>query len=301
MVEVWNEAFTGRGAVPLVNSTPLEQFLFAKPIFDPEGLILAEENGQTIGFAHAAISPAPSAEPAPVGVVCVLGVKRAHRRHGVGTELLRRCEAYLMERGAGTIQAGPAWPHNPFYLGLYGGCDSPGFLASDPLAEPFFLSRGYQITKRFLVLQKDLAQPIKILDPRFGPLRSRLEITGNTPRRLPDFWQECILGFIEPVELRVIDRASSNILARTLVWEMEGFARRWNGPAIGILRFQVEAPSRRQGIGKFLLAHLLRQVREQFFDTAEIHLESTNEDAIRFLQTLAFNEVDFGHVYTRTG
>ena len=118
---------------------------------------------------------------------------------------------------------------------------------------------------------------------------------------LPGFWQECILGFIEPVELRVIDRSSGKNLARTLVWEMEGFARRWNGPAIGILRFEVEAELRRTGVGKFLLAHLLRQVREQFFQTAEIHLESTNGDAIRFLQSLAFQEVDFGHVYTRTG
>ena len=38
-----------------------------------------------------------------------------------GTELLHRCESYLAGKGAKTLFAGPMAPHNPFYLGLYGG------------------------------------------------------------------------------------------------------------------------------------------------------------------------------------
>src|SRR5688572_10695523 len=41
IVDVWNECFTGRGAVTLRNSTPLETLVFAKPIFDPAGFFLA--------------------------------------------------------------------------------------------------------------------------------------------------------------------------------------------------------------------------------------------------------------------
>lgn len=298
LAAIWNEVFPNRGAVALVNSTPLEQFVFAKPSFDPAGLFLALEDNQVVGFAHAALSPAPTGN-APVGVICVIGVRAAYRRRGIGTQLLQRCHEYLKSKEAATLQAGPCWPHNPFYLGLYGGCDSPGFLRTDPLAEPFFLKHGYQVQRRVMVLQKDLEQPIKIPDPRFMGLRGKLEILGCMPRRLPEPWQELILGFIEPVELRVEDRGSGQVLARTLAWEMEGFGRRWGGSAIGVLRFEVDAAVRRQGIGKFLLAHLLRQVREQFFKTAEIHLESTNEDAIRFLQSLNFQEVDLGQVYER--
>jgi len=296
---VWNEAFPNRGAVPLVNSTPLEQFVFAKPIFDPAGLLIAEEDGNVAGFAHAALSTGPDGNDA-VGVIFVLAVRTAYRRRGIGTELLRRCEEYLRAKGARTLQAGGCWPHNLFYLGLYGGCDSPGFLKSDALAEPFFLSRGYQVTRRFLVFQKDLEQTIKIADSRFMQHRNKLEVVGSMPRRLPGYWQECILGFIEPVELRVEDQQTHQTLARTLVWEMEGFARRWGGPAMGVLRFEVDASVRRLGVGKFLLAYLLRQVREQFFRVAEVHLESTNQKAIQFLQSLAFQEEDIGQVFTRT-
>ena len=41
LVEVWNQAFTGRGTVGLRTATPLERFVFAKTYFDPAGLIVA--------------------------------------------------------------------------------------------------------------------------------------------------------------------------------------------------------------------------------------------------------------------
>ena len=41
LVQIWNEAFTGRGAVKLAHSSPLEFHVFAKPYFDPEGLTVA--------------------------------------------------------------------------------------------------------------------------------------------------------------------------------------------------------------------------------------------------------------------
>src|SRR5881227_3313044 len=86
LVEIWNEAFTGRGAVSLRNGSPLERLIFAKPIFDPAGLILAQKDNEYVGFAHAAM--AQEAQPG-AGVVCAIGVRPGFRRQGIGTELLR--------------------------------------------------------------------------------------------------------------------------------------------------------------------------------------------------------------------
>lgn len=301
LVEVWNEAFTGRGAVILRNSSPLERFVFAKPIFDPAGLILAEENGACLGFAHAALAPCEqySSVPGPVGIVCLLGVRPAYRRRGIGAELLRRCEEYLRERGARSLFAGGHWPFNPFYLGLYGGSDSPGFLTSDPHAEPFFLRHNYQIVQKTLVMQRLLNQPVRIADPRFVPHRQRYNVLANSPRSLDGPWKECILGFIEPLELVLEDRETGASVARALVWEMEGFGSRWNRPSIGILGFEVDAGLRRQGVGKFLLWQLLRQVQEQFFELAEVHLQENNQPAIQFVKNLAFEHVDTGQVFLK--
>src|SRR5262249_38307850 len=155
----------GRGAVVFPNSTLLERFVFSKPIFDPSGLFVAHEEGRCVGFAHAAMSQACSvqSELEPVGVICLIGVRPSHQRQGIGSELLRRSEEYLRKQGAKTLRGGPHWPHNPFYLGLYGGCDSPGFLASDIRAEPFFTRHSYRPVSKILVMQRVLDHTIKII------------------------------------------------------------------------------------------------------------------------------------------
>jgi ribosomal protein S18 acetylase RimI-like enzyme len=295
-VEIWNEAFTGRGAVRLRNTSPLERFVFAKPIFDPAGLFVAEENNRRLGFAHAAMT---QADQPGVGVICALGVRPETRRRGIGTELLRRCENYLRERGAKTLHAGPHWPFNPFYPGLYGGCDSPGFLASDPQAEPFFLRHQYEVSLKTLVMQRLLDQPMKIIDPRFAPHRQRFQVRACSPRSLHGYWKECILGFLDPLELQLEDKQAGTVAAVSLVWEMDLFGQRWNRPAIGIMGFEVEPKLRRLGIGKFLLSQLLRQVQEQYFEIAEVHLRQDNQPAIQFLKSLAFEHIDTGQVFTR--
>ncbi len=146
LVRVWNEALTGRGAVPLPTASALEEYVFAKPYFDRAGLTVALDDGQAVGFAHAGFGPAAdeSALSPSAGVVCALAVRPGFRRRGIGSELLQRSEAFLAGRGAATIEAGPMPPNNPFYLGLYGGSESAGFLESDAAADPFLLRRGYQ-------------------------------------------------------------------------------------------------------------------------------------------------------------
>lgn len=297
LVDVWNATFTGRSAVLLPNGTLLERFLFSKPLFDPAGLFIAEDEDDCIGFAHAALAEPPGVPRA--GVVCLVGVRPEWRRRGVGTELLRLCETYLRQRDAAPLYAGGRWPFNPFYLGLYGGSESPGFLTSDAAAEPFFLSRGYRVERRAVVLQRGLEQPVRLFDPRFLTLRNRFEIHFAAPRTLGSAWRECVLGAADPVEASVVDRHSGAPVGRTLVWEMDGFSWRWQRPAIGFLDFEVEPPFRRQGLGKFFLLHLLRQLQEQFFIVAEVHLDAANAPALKFLANSGFEQVDTGHAYRK--
>ena len=154
LVAVWNEAFKHRGSPQLANNTLIERYVFAKSIFDPKGLIVAESNGAVVGWAHAAMSGNPF-NAQPVGVVCLIGVVPKHQRQGIGSELLKRSEQYLRDQGAEVLTAGGHWPNNPFYMGLYGGCESPGFLVSDPLAEPFFTqARLSRSSRRSCVLQR---------------------------------------------------------------------------------------------------------------------------------------------------
>jgi ribosomal protein S18 acetylase RimI-like enzyme len=297
LAHVWNETFTGRGAVRLASSTPLERFVFSKPLFDPEGLFVAEEGENLVGFAHAALGP-PDERP-PAGVICLLGVLPSVQKHGIGTELLSRCEEYLRLRVAGPIYAGGRWPRNPFYMGLYGGGESPGFLRSDSLAEPFFLRHGYHVDHQVLVMQRPLEAPFKLFDPRFLTLRQRFDLRVDYPRTLRGWWRECVVGYLDPLEFVLVDRQSGQPAARTLIWDMEGFAQRWRRASVGILDFEVLPDYRRQGLGKLFLSYIMRQVQEQFFQLVELHLPESNAQARCFLEGLGFEHVDTGQVFVR--
>jgi ribosomal protein S18 acetylase RimI-like enzyme len=302
LAEVWNEAFTGRGEVRLRHSSPLENYVFAKSYFDRAGLIVAVEDGKHVGFAHAGFGPdeAQSALCKANGVICAIGVRPSYRRRGIGSELLRLCESYLTDSGARTLYAGPKAPFNPFYFGLYGGSDLPGFLVSNADAESFLRRHGYERHSTTLVLQRSLVEPLQAVDGRFPGLRRQYEVRIAPKRGAGTWWQECTQGPVETVDFFLEDKTTTEAVARTSVWEMDGFSWRWNQPAVGIVEIEVREDLRRQGLGKFVLTQLLRYLQEQFFGLAEIHVSEQDQPALNLLQGLGFKQVDAGRLYKKT-
>lgn len=299
LVEVWNEAFTGRGAAQLRNASPLERHVFAKPYFDPDGLIVAHEDATCAGFIHAGFGPNrnESALSTASGVICLLGVRPAYRDRGIGAELMDRATAYLRGKGARTIYAGQLRPLTPFYLGLYGGCDLPGFLASDEAAAPFLESCGYRACDTCLVFQRRLDQALNLVDARFAALRRKYTMRMVPRSGAGTWWQEAVLGPLEPFEFRLEETATSRIVARAEAWEMEGFSWRWGVPSAGILSMQVREDLRRQGLGKFLVSQILRYLQEQYYGIIEVQVMERNQACVKLFQTLGFEQVDFGRQY----
>lgn len=298
LVELWNASLAGRGAVTLRGNNSLERHVFAKPFFDPAGLVLAEDNHRVIGFGHFGGVRSSETDEA-TGVTCALVVHPQYRRKGIGSQLLYRGEEYLVEHGAKQMQAGGHGQLSPFYAGLYGGAGSPGFLKSDPVAEPFFKRHRYAVRDTILVMQRKLDQPIKTPDPRFCELRNRFNIVMGSPRTLGGWWEECTLGCLEPIEFVVEDREKNEIVGRALIWEMEGFSHRWGKPAIGLLNFEVRDDYRGQGLGKLLLTHVLRQIQEQFFEVAEAQISEKNLIAQSFLRSAGFETIDRGQIFAK--
>jgi len=302
LVNVWNESFTSRGAVALRSATLLEYFLFAKSYFDPEGLIVADDDGKAVGFALAGFGPTDDGgrlDPT-TGVVCALGVVPARRKQGVGSELASRAEDYLRRRGARAIHAGPMPPWNPFTFGLYGGSQSPGFLDSDAPARPFFERRGYAPHTTRLVFQRTLERPPVVTDGRFAAYRPRYEIQVG-PLRETTWWQECVYGPLEMHDYRLTEKTTGRWAARAALWEMEPFGPTWNEHAVGVAALEVVPDMRRKGLGKFLMAQILRHLHEQFFTVAEMQAPETNGPAADLIRGLGFTQVDRGVSLRREG
>jgi ribosomal protein S18 acetylase RimI-like enzyme len=298
LLAVWNEAFTQRGSPRLISNTLLERYALAKSIFDPKGLTVALNDGNVVGWAHAGMSGNPF-NTQPTGVTCLVGVRPALRRQGIGTELLQRSEQYLRQRGAEILLAGGHWPNNPFYMGLYGGCESPGFLQSDEPAEPFLVKNGYHVQYKIRVLQRKLDQPMRMFDPRFVPMRQRFELQFGSPRRLMSPWHELVHGWVDPLQFVLNDKQSGGWVARTLVWEMDAFSFYWQRPSVGIFDFEVNPAYRRDGVGRYFLSLIMKYIQEQFFTLVEIQLDETNANGLDFLRSLDFEHVDTGQVFVR--
>jgi len=302
LVEVWNESLTGRGAVRLRGSLPLEYCVFAKPYFDPAGLVLAHEDGVCAGFAHAGFGANETASGLShaAGATCMLAVRPAFRRRGIGSELLRRSEEYLRQRGARSAFVGAHRPVDPFYLGLYGGSELPGLLDSDDGAGQFFSRRGYVRRQATAVLQRRLSEPLRLLDPRCPALRQRYELHVEAPpARDSTWWETCVFGLIEPLRFALVERPAPTAVASLLVYELEGFSWRWGQPAVGLARLQVRPELRRQGLARLLLFQALRYVQDQCFELAEIQVPEENEACLRLCQGLGFTRVDTGRLYQR--
>jgi ribosomal protein S18 acetylase RimI-like enzyme len=302
LAQLWNACFTERGAVVFRGTTLMEYFLYAKPYFDPAGLIQACAGEEMVGFVLAAFGPNAdgSALNPETGMICLLGVHPGHRRQGIGTELLRRAEEYLAGHGARELYAGPLGNFSPFGFGLYGGSQSPGFLESETLSRPFFEARGYKVHKTCQVLQRPLDMPIVVSDGRFAAHRQRFEIHAG-PYHDATWWQECVLGPVELHDFRMRDKNTHRVLARANLWEMETFNTRWNEHAIGFLDLEVAADSRRQGLARFLLAQLLRHLQDQFFSLVEFQVLDDNLPCQQLLRGLGFQQVDVGRHYRKEG
>jgi GNAT superfamily N-acetyltransferase len=300
MVQVWNEACTSRGSFPLRGPLSLERFVFSKPYFDPQGLIIAEEDGKVIGFGHAGFGADPAEKflVSDTGVICAVVVRPSHQRRGIGSELLARCEQYLAGLGAKDYQAGPYYPRNPFYFGMYGGSDNAGFLISDLAADPFFKACGYKATAACRVVERALSTPLP-RDPRFQNLRTRYDTQLVPQPGLSSWWQECAIGQIEPVEFRLVDKLTGLRAAHLLAWEMDGFRVGVTQGVAGLLSLHVRSDMRRQGLARYLLAQVIAYLMQQSFTLIETHVPETNEPAHQLLKGMGFQEIDRGQTFHR--
>ena len=303
LVDVWNEALTARGSYPIRTPGVFERWVFSKTYFTPDDVVVAwdAEANTVAGFALVGFGPNAdlSALDPTRGVICAVLVRPAYRRRGIGRELTRRAEENLRGRGATDVVVGSAWPNNPYLFGVYGGSNSPGVLASEPDADGFLRTLGYAPVPARVVFQKKLDAPLTVADPRFGLLRRRYDMQALRTAAVGSWWQDCVWGTLEPVELRMVDKLTDLPAARALLWELEGFSWKWNHPSAGVIDVQVRPDLRRQGLAKLLLSQVLRFLQDQFFAVAELHIPADDPAAMGLCQSLGLDEVDRGFVYRK--
>lgn len=298
---LWREAGLGRGAATELDADSLETVVFAQPYFDRNGLILAVDGDQIVGFVHAGFRATADERHLlnDEGMIYVVIVAASHRRQGIGRELIRRAEEYLQSRGATALFAGPAAPWDGFYFGIYGGSQPAGFLESDPLAQPFLTAIGYVPYQRQLIFQRSLEEKGDPVGLRLMSVRRATKlgaVPGATP---PTWWSQTRMGRLDSLTLSLLPKAGGEPLAEIMVVGLDHYMATWRQRAIGLLDLHVPEANRRKGYAQALLVEVCRRVKTDLITLVECHVEEGNEAGIKTLKSAGFQQIDAGVVYRR--
>jgi ribosomal protein S18 acetylase RimI-like enzyme len=301
LAEVWRLSAPERGFMQPMSVELFERHVLSKPYFDRHGLIVAEDEGKLIGFAHSGFGASDdfSTLSRLFGVVCLILVRPEGQRSGIGGELLKRSEEYLRSAGSKVIYAGAVHPLDPFYLGLYGGSELPGVLDSLQAAHPFLVTRGYDEVDRVAVLERDLAEFRPLVDRNQMQIRRKTSVEVQYEPSSATWWEACNFGCFDRIRFDLKHRDTGKRIARTTGWMLDPISRTWGVRAVGLVDLEVDEAFRRQGHGSFLLGEAFRRLQEQGVMVAQVQTMQRNTAALALYQKLGFHQTDGGTVYRK--
>lgn len=309
IAQLWNQSELGRGAVSGSIPHDWETVVYSQSFFDPRGMILACHDGRIVGMVHAGFGCNESESQLLYsdGVVCVVVVHPEYRRQGIGRELMRRAEEYLAAAGATQFYAGSSFPRDPYYFGLYGGCQPSGFLTSDPAAAPFMEALKYQPAERHIIYHRSNVREQDPVTFRIVSLRRKYGIVVSHQPPDASWWWTCRYGRVDslrfdlvPLKMGQPDLSGEPVASATIVG-LDLYAHKWGERAIGVTEFSVNKAERRRGLGQHLTVEICRRLREEQVGYVEGHVTADNEAIISMLMSSGFQTIDEGVVYQRQG
>jgi ribosomal protein S18 acetylase RimI-like enzyme len=301
LAEIWRSQPSQRGVTQGVSAGMLEQFVFSKPYFDPDGLIVALDDQQPVGFAHASFGPNEerTALDTQLGTTQLLMLRPEHRDAGLADELLGRAEGYLRDRGAKVLYGGGIKPLDGFYLGLYGGSELPGVLVTDLAFHDACLRNGYREIDRVEVLHRDVSRFRLPFSREQRRLRREVMCKEAYCPPARSWWDACTHGSFERLYFRLEQLSTGAEMAHVWFWDIEPLSTSWGVPTCGMFDMYVAPEARRKGYAAHLLSEAFDRLRRRDIVLVEAHVMQTNTPALELYKKLGYTHVDQGIVFRK--
>jgi ribosomal protein S18 acetylase RimI-like enzyme len=198
------------------------------------------------------------------------------------------------------VYAGGQSPLNPFYWGIYGGSEWAGILTTHATFLRGVTQAGFLPVSTTVLLEADLTTP-EPRDPRSVLIRrqARVEVTEDALPR--DWWEGLAIGEFRPTRFRLLSKADESELAHATTWDMNWFGRGDGHSRIGLIDLEVAPGLRRKGYGRFLIAEIFRQARDELVTRIEVQTRATNVPALALYESLQFEPVETAILYREPG
>jgi ribosomal protein S18 acetylase RimI-like enzyme len=308
LVKLWNRTVPEPGAARPLSVYELDTHALGLAYFEAAGLIVAERDGQIVGFVHAGFGPelpVESSQPfqlsRDMGTVAMLVVDPMESDSELAGGLIRAAEQYLQTRGARVVYAGGLFPLNPFYWGLYGGSEGSGILAGQVGFQRSLVELGYEPVNSTVFLQADLAiaEP---RDPRAAVIRRLTQFEVQDDPLPRHWWEGSALSEFHLATIRLLSKSDNTTeLAHASTWDMNWFGRSDGRTRMGLIDLEVPAEHRRKGYGRFLVSEIFRRARANLIDLVEVQTAATNQPALALYASLGFRPIDQATLYRRPG
>ncbi len=306
LVDIWRHQPPFRGQVSAVSRVVLDHHVFSKPYFDAEGLILAIETSadqrKPLGFVHAGFdaNPALSDVDFGVGIISQLKVVPGEQQGEIADGLMRRGLEYLKSRGAQEAHCGSHFPRAPFYLGLYGGSQVPGFLVEDEIAIAAAGRAGFETNDKIVVMERKLAGFRTIVDREQMALRRQYQINAVADPLESSWWESCTVGMAERDRFSVYHKSNQIVCGSVSFWDIQPLADHWGVLARGMYDLNVSVELRRCGIATFLVGEAMRHLMQQGIGIVEAQTRQSDQPALGFFRKLGFEQVSHGLLMSRS-
>lgn len=301
LVDLWQRCAEQTGLLQPMSVDLIEQFVLGRLYFDYEGMSLAFDDDRPVGFAHAGFGPneAQNDVDTELGTTYLLLTQPDCEQQEAAAGLLTRCEEYLTRRGAKVLYAGGITPLDAFYLGLYGGSELPGVLASDTLLDELYRSRGYREIDRVVVLHGDLHALDVPVTRQQMQIRRRMQVHIQHDPPAGSWWEASTMGHFDTTRFELVARDGSPMQTYALVRNMELVPVLGGGRSVGLMQLEVDTSHRRQGLATFLLSEMFHHLSRQGVTDIEVQTMKNNTPALSLYQKLGFQQVNEGVVFRK--
>jgi len=250
----------------------------------PDAIIVEARGGGPVAFGWWEVR-----DEAPPRANLEGWVSPAYRRRGAGTALLTAAEAAIRGRAASDVT-----------IGGRGYDDIPGL-------EPLFRLRGFSVVRRFLVMSVRLLEAEASADPppgivlrafRRDDLEPLVEANnaifaehwGSAPRTVDSWRRDMIERRPYDPALWIVASTPEREGASQLVAECLSHASREGGPEDAwVSLVGVRREWRGRGLGRAVLAHGLRTLRDAGYATASLHVDAENTSAVNLYRSLGMD------------